>query len=604
MMPVAMPDELATGLPARPAITLHRLSGAFRTTAEGTARHDGLFDIFPESYWSRFSVLRQVSLRCRLRAPARLRLVRRHVAACGETPWAQETVVCDLLCTEGEAVLSVPLAPPDAPDSLLLLEVCGDDAAVPDGLLCNAVWETDEPPARTVRLGLAITTFNREAFLVANLTRLHGRMAGGCAIIVNHGAPGLEARLRNQLAVDPAIRWIDQENSGGAGGFTRGICEHREAGDVSHVMLMDDDIDMPADLVERTHAILSYSRPEVCLGGAMFDYHDRTRLFSAGDMLMPGSFGISHIAPPEGCDIATPGGVDFLARVHRPDFNGWWCFAFPIAAVDTVGLPMPCFIRGDDVEFGYRLKRAGMPTLGWPGLAVWHMPFADKSAPWHMFYDRRNSLFANARHRRVGRIAAIGKLVGGFTHHLLRYDYDRVRAMTLGIAAFNRGAGAMAGWTHHDHAALLAATSAMAAPDSRDWPVDDTQGRPARENDGRPFDAPRLSGPVRSLRMTGRLACDLTGMPVGRALPHVLSPGTAWRPDLTCRPAVAVECDARGRPVRIFRRDPAEARRATWRFVRALAGMALRFNQSADTPPARTAKVAKAPLQFTEFSGD
>lgn len=588
--------------PAGPLpITLHRISGAIRPTAVGIARYDGLFDIFPESYWSRFTTMQRVSLRCRLRAPARLRLIRRRVEACGEARAPEETVLYDVTCADGEAVLSTPLAPPDAADSLLLLEIVGDGTSAHPELLGNAVWEADEPPLRAVRLGLTITTFNREPFLVANLKRLHGRMAGGCAIVVNHGAPGLKARLRDQLTPDPAIRWIDQENSGGAGGFTRGIREHRKAGDVTHVLLMDDDIDLPEDLVERTHAILSYTRPEVCLGGAMFDYHHRTRLFSAGDMLVPGSFAIRHIAPPDGCDIATPQGVDFLARVHRPDFNGWWCFAFPIDAIDTVGLPMPCFIRGDDVEFGYRLKRAGMPTLGWPGLAVWHMPFADKSAPWHMFYDRRNGLFTNARHKRIGRMAAIGKLVGGFTHHLLRYDYDRVRAMTLGIAAFNRGAGAMARWTHHDHAALLAATSTMAAPDSGDWVAGDAQ---AFASESLP-DLKRLAEPVRSLRVTGRLVRDIAGLPVDKTTPLVLSPGEAWRPDLSHRPALAVERNAQGEPTRIFRRDPAESRRATWCFIRAVAGMILRFNRYADTSPAhRNPQAGNPPLQFAEFSGD
>lgn len=596
----------ATALPLAGSlhVPLHRICGPSRTTAAGTARYDGLFDIFPESYWSRFTVLQRVSLRCRLRAPARLRLIRRCAEARGEAQLHDETVLCDVACADGEAVLFTPLAGPDAADSLLLLEVLGDGGATHPELLCYAVWEADEPPLRAVRLGIAITTFNREAFLVANLKRLRGRMAGGCAIVVNHGAPGLEARLRDQLTPDPAVRWIDQENSGGAGGFTRGISEHRKASDVSHVLLMDDDIDLPEDLVERTHAILSYTRPEVCLGGAMFDYHHRTRLFSAGDMLVPESFGIRHIAPPDGCDIATQQGVDFLARVHRPDFNGWWCFAFPIAAIDTVGLPMPCFIRGDDVEFGYRLKRAGLPTLGWPGLAVWHMPFADKSAPWHMFYDRRNSLFANARHRRIGRMAATGKLVGGFTHHLLRYDYDRVCAMTLGIAAFNQGAGAMARWTHHDHAALIAATSTMTAPNGRDWPANDAQAPAAK---GSP-DLQRLAGPGRTLRMTWRLVRDLVGLPVDNTMPLMLPPGEAWRPDLTHRPAVAVERNTLGGAARVFRRNPAESRRAAWRFVRAMAGMILHFNRYADPSPTRLApqgpKAGHSPLQFAEFSRD
>lgn len=548
---------------------LHRISGLPRPAREGAARYDGLFDIFPESYWSRFTELREVALRCRLQGPARLRLIRRAVGGSGS-----ETLLCDIACTDGEAILSTPLAAADTNESLLLLEVApsGEHPAP----LLSAAWESLQAPLRAPRIGLTITTFNREPFLAANLTRLHGRMAGGRTIIVNHGAPGLEARLRDRLPPLSEIRWIDQENSGGAGGFTRGMMEHRADSAITHVLLMDDDIDLPDDLVERTTAILSYSRPGICLGGAMFDYHHRNRLFSAGDILLPGSFGIGHVAPPEGCDIATPEGVDFLARVHHPDFNGWWCFAFPIEVLDRAGLPMPCFIRGDDVEFGYRLKKVGFPTLGWPGLAVWHMPFAEKAAPWHMFYDRRNSLFANARHHRVGRLAVIRKLMGGFIHQLLRYDYDRVRAMTMGIAAFNAGAAAMARWTHHDHAELIAATSKMPAPDAN--------SPDPRLAGARPLEARRTCGMRRSFLMTVRLMHDLIGLPVKKAPAYRLAPGTPWRPDYAARPGLVMECDANGRASRVFRRDPAESRRAVLRCIRAFCGMALRFHQPVPIP--------------------
>jgi len=287
-------------------------------------------------------------------------------------------------------------------------------------------------------------------------------------------------------------------------------------------------------------------------------------------MLLPGGFRIGHVVAPEGCDIATPQGVDFLARVHRPDFNGWWCFAFPIEALDRVGLPMPCFIRGDDVEFGYRLKQAGMPTLGWPGLAVWHMPFAEKSAPWHLFYDRRNSLFANARHRRIGRLAAINALFGGFIHHLLRYDYDRVRAMTSGIAAFNMGAEIMGRWTDIDHAALIAATSRMQDVSTEKGVSPSTVRRlPVR----------RLSGIVRDLYMAARILRDLLGWAGGDKTPYHLAPGEVWRPDLSARPAVVVEYTLQGLVLRTYRRNPSETRRAVAQCLKAVAGMVLRFHQ-------------------------
>lgn len=533
---------------------------ALRAHRPGSVKLNGLFDVFPESYWAHFTTLRCVTLRCRAQGTVTIRLLRRYSDGSGETclkEWRSSGSK-----SEADIALTVELVDPAAPESYLMLEATSSAAGV---TLEGMVWETDQIPTNRPCVGVAITTYNRESFLIANLARLHGRLAGGRIIVVNHGVPGLEKRLADQFPTDLEIRCIDQENKGGAGGFTRGMIEHHATSDISHVLLMDDDIDLPEDLVERLTAILSFADPNICLGGAMFDYHRRSQLFSAGDILLPNGFGLGHIAPPDGCDISLPSGVDFLTRIHRPDFNGWWCFAFPVTALDEVGLPMPCFIRGDDVEFGYRLMRAGKPTLGWPGLAVWHLPFADKAAPWHMFYDRRNSLFTNARHRRIGRWTAFRKLHGGFAHHLLRYDYERVQAMTLGIAAFNKGAQAMAEWNCHDHATLIAATSS-ATMNNQAMPT--AQHLPSR----------RLTGISRSLRMAARFVYDLS-CPWRDRTPVSLSPGEIWRPDFHHRPAVAVELAKDGQPVRSFRYDWRKSWEAVIRYLPAIIRMLLRFYQ-------------------------
>ena len=49
--------------------------------------------------------------------------------------------------------------------------------------------------------------------------------------------------------------------------------------------------------------------------------------------------------------------------------------AYHLALVEKVGLPLPVFIRGDDVEYGLRLYMRGVDTIVMPGIAVWHEPF-------------------------------------------------------------------------------------------------------------------------------------------------------------------------------------------------------------------------------------
>lgn len=533
---------------------------ALRAHKPGSLKLNGLFDIFPESYWANFTTLRSVSLCCRVEGLITLRIFRRYSTEGRETcvrEWHSTNHAAEI-----DVALNIDLADCDAQESYLVVEVTSKSTSAS---LKDMAWETNEVPKSQPRLGVAITTYNRESFLVANLARLDGRLAGARLIVVNHGRPGLQERLSQQLAADFDFRCIDQDNKGGAGGFTRGMVEHHAAGDISHVLLMDDDIDLPEDLVERLTAILSFLHPDICLGGAMFDYHRRSELFSAGDALLPGSFGLKHIIPPDGCNISQPSGVDFLTRIHRPDFNGWWCFAFPVAALDEVGLPMPCFIRGDDVEFGYRLKGAGKPTVGWPGLAVWHLPFAEKASPWHMFYDRRNSLFTNARYRRIGRLAAFRKLHGGFAHHLLRYDYERVHAMTLGIAAFSQGPEAMAEWDYHDHGALIAATTFSVA--------DHTALRGGTQLHPR-----KIIGSLRPLRLASRFWLDLL-FPWRARVPLSLPPGVIWRPDFDQRPAVVIERGQDGYPVRLYQYSWRKSCMAMVRYVPAIIGMLLRFHQ-------------------------
>src|SRR3712207_7609110 len=54
------------------------------------------------------------------------------------------------------------------------------------------------------------------------------------------------------------------------------------------------------------------------------------------------------------------------------EFGGWWCCLVPLAAVREVGLPLPLFLKWDDVELALRAGAAGFPTVALPGASVWH----------------------------------------------------------------------------------------------------------------------------------------------------------------------------------------------------------------------------------------
>ncbi len=71
---------------------------------------------------------------------------------------------------------------------------------------------------------------------------------------------------------------------------------------------------------------------------------------------------------------AAPG----LHGVVESDYTGWWFCLIPREVITRVGLPLPLFLKFDDAEFGLRARAAGIPTIGLPGVAVWHEGWAEK----------------------------------------------------------------------------------------------------------------------------------------------------------------------------------------------------------------------------------
>lgn len=58
------------------------------------------------------------------------------------------------------------------------------------------------------------------------------------------------------------VRYIPNKNCGGAGGFTRGMLEAVKLKKFTHVILMDDDIFLEPEVLERTRCFLSVLKKE------------------------------------------------------------------------------------------------------------------------------------------------------------------------------------------------------------------------------------------------------------------------------------------------------------------------------------------------------
>ncbi len=310
--------------------------------------------------------------------------------------------------------------------------------------LSGANWlVTPLRPPEPVSLGVVICTFNRERELAAVLASIADDRgldeAVGRVIVVSQGRPG--------LAGDPAIsplarrlgsrlRIVQQANLGGAGGFSRGLLEALDDPAITHACLLDDDIRLEPESLRRMAAFFSLARSDFALGGHMLDSIKPTTLYEAGAIVRPNG---AQVPLNHALDLGDAQGLDALLDVSPMHYNGWWMFALPKRLLHQAGLPLPCFIRGDDVEFGMRLQQLGIPTVSLPGIGIWHEPFYLKLGGWQLYYETRNGLICSALHgdfvpRQVALVTLKRLLI-----HLLTYRYYSAALIVRGIEDFCRG---------------------------------------------------------------------------------------------------------------------------------------------------------------------
>ena len=253
-------------------------------------------------------------------------------------------------------------------------------------------------------------------------------------IVVDNGS---NLKLPQELE-GPRIHLYGQRNFGGAGGFTRGIIEVSSLDHATHILLMDDDIEVLPEVIDRTIRWLAILPREEAIAGAMLDSMKKTTLHEAGAKFS--SCDIQIV--PEYADITLKNSsvaLNKLAQPSDPDYGAWWFFAFSKSILAESGLPLPIFIRGDDIEFGLRLKNLGIHTNVIHGIAVWHEPFYLKRSVWPMYYAIRNLSIINALHFPIKGGPYLRMLASMFFQFALRFDYASAAGIQLGLDDFLRG---------------------------------------------------------------------------------------------------------------------------------------------------------------------
>jgi galactofuranosylgalactofuranosylrhamnosyl-N-acetylglucosaminyl-diphospho-decaprenol beta-1,5/1,6-galactofuranosyltransferase len=339
----------------------------------GRATFDTTFGVFSAGRWARLTDIADVIVRIHATGRVRVELV--SYADGVDTVVGVSDSDSTVRCEDFRSL---------AAESLYVCVTALEDRVVVRG----GEWRTTTAPQRDVRLGVAITTFNRQEYVLKTIERLVDlessipEMTGHLRVLVVDNARNLQP----EVPAGAPFRLVGNPNLGGAGGFARGLIEFREEGWSTHVVFMDDDISLEPEAIVRTIALLSHANSaDLCVHGAMMSEEQPWLQFEAGS-----HYEYRAVYPlravGRGIDLRRRADVVRDALEEDLHYSAWWFTVFPMhVAKDN---PLPVFVRGDDVAFG--LMHTGEHTVTMQGICVWHADFALKNNPSSLYYEVRN----------------------------------------------------------------------------------------------------------------------------------------------------------------------------------------------------------------------
>lgn len=292
-------------------------------------------------------------------------------------------------------------------------------------------WVTDVDPKRCNKLAVVITTFKRNDFVFGHIRKfksfletIENRTDYKLIVVDNANSGVFDGESDENVIVYNNI------NAGGAGGFGRGIYEIiKRHCDISRVIFMDDDVRIFPESFEKTLILSNYLKDPyknefIC--GAMLDLYDGCKFFE--NLAVQDQF---WVRPYKGdFDLRKFDNVLLANDIPSEMFkqpnihvgSGWYYHCFSVDTAKTTGLPMPFFIRGDDVEWSWR--RQGKEHISMNGICVWHAPFVWRiSFVTDYYYMPRNMFFVHMVYDDNFKCIYNSIFASIFKYLLATYDY-------------------------------------------------------------------------------------------------------------------------------------------------------------------------------------
>ncbi len=259
--------------------------------------------------------------------------------------------------------------------------------------------ETAENQTAPVKIAMVICTYKRESHVYHTMDVLCQNLfdderndaKDNIEVFIVDNGRTIEPRWKKY----PQIHLISNKNLGGSGGFTRGMVEvlkHQKR--FSHILLTDDDITVDYHVFLKTIQFLKIEKEiyhDTCLAGSML-YIERPVIQHEAGAVWEGKYFRPRPSKAR-LDLSRVENVLLNERENKVDYAGWGYLCIPVSMIRANNLPLPLFVKWDDVEYAIRNKM-GFLTLN--GVGFWHPSYENNLNSSLEYYAIRNALIINA----------------------------------------------------------------------------------------------------------------------------------------------------------------------------------------------------------------
>lgn len=302
----------------------------------------------------------------------------------------------------------------------------------------------EESDLNDVCLSLATTTCRKEKFIKKNVELLkreliqsEDNISDNLYIhVVDNGRTLTEKDIcGHHVFLHP------NSNAGGSGGFARGMMESLEQKpQATHVLLMDDDVLVLPESIRRTYNLLRLMKTgykKSFISGAMLNYeepymqHEDIGVLNGKCEITPLKPNFHHEFLYQNLDNEG----DFVKQ--KKQYAAWWFCCIPLHMVKEKGLPLPFFLRGDDIEYSLRCN-AQIITMN--GICIWHMGFLTKHNAAVDIYQRcRNNMIMRACQRDLEHVDALKETCSCYKRELMKFNYDTAELAVCALEDYLKG---------------------------------------------------------------------------------------------------------------------------------------------------------------------